>query len=86
MVKTFFVRPGHFAHSAGIWYEPGILLVVEPQDRVDVYLNRGGKPATCLGRHKFAQLSEQAPPLGLMTADHPADSRTQRTARTRVAA
>jgi hypothetical protein len=84
MVKSFLVRPGHFAQCDGLWYEPGILLVVAPQDRVEVFVNRNGNPAACIGTYSFAQLNEQAPPFGLLSLGAPADSRSQR--RVRVAA
>ncbi|HJQ59633.1 MAG TPA: hypothetical protein VJ890_22185 [Vineibacter sp.] len=75
MVKKFFVRPGHFAHSSGLWYEAGILLIVEPHERVEIFVNRNGAPGACLGRHGFAQLNEKAPPSGLLRVDQPADLR-----------
>lgn len=68
MIKTFFVRPGHFARSGGLWYEPGILLIVEPTERVEVFVDRLGAADTCIGSFDFAHLDEQAPPTGLMWA------------------
>ncbi|MCW5749034.1 MAG: hypothetical protein KIT36_22785 [Alphaproteobacteria bacterium] len=75
MVKKFFVRPGHFAQSGGLWYEAGILLLVEPHELVEVFADRNGEPGACLGRHSFSQLDEQAPPAGLLRTDNPTDLR-----------
>lgn len=86
MVKKFFVRPGHLAHASGLWYEAGILLVVEPHERVEIFVNRNGAPGSCLGCHSFAQLNEQTPPLGLLCADNPTDLRLHLRSGRRVAA
>ncbi|HEX2889150.1 hypothetical protein [Vineibacter terrae] len=68
MIKMFFVRPGHFARSGGLWYEPGILMIVEPSERVEVFVDRYGAADMCTGAYDFAQLDEQAPPAGLLWA------------------
>jgi hypothetical protein len=77
MIKMFFVRPGHFARSGGLWYEPGILMIVEPAEQVDIFVDQEGVPGARIGCCGFAHLDEQAPPAGLigaaaLAAVHPA--------------
>lgn len=70
MVKTFFVEEGHMARSGGAWYEPGILLVVEPHERVDVFVAERGMPTVFEGRYTYERLSVDLPPAGLLSAGH----------------
>lgn len=70
MVKTFFVEEGHMARSGGLWYEPGILLIVEPHERVDVFAAEGGMPTVFEGRYTFERLNVDLPPAGLLSAGH----------------
>lgn len=70
MVKTFFVEEGHMARSGGTWYEPGILLVVEPHERVDVFAAERGMPTVFEGRYTFERLNVDLPPAGLLSAGH----------------
>jgi len=70
MVKTFFVEEGHMARSGGTWYEPGILLIVEPHERVDVFMAEGGMPTVFEGRYTYERLNVDLPPAGLLNAGH----------------
>jgi hypothetical protein len=70
MVKTFFVEEGHMARCGGLWYEPGILLIVEPHERVDVFVAEGGMPTTFEGRFAYERLNVDLPPAGLLGAGH----------------
>ena len=70
MVKTFFVEEGHMARSGGLWYEPGILLIVEPHERVDVFMAEGGMPTVFEGRYTYERLNVDLPPTGLLSAGH----------------
>lgn len=71
--KTFFVKAGYLAFSGEFWYAPGILMVVEPHERVDVFAARNGKPAACVGSYGYERLDMRTPPPGLRSARHPAD-------------
>ena len=70
MVKMFFVEENHVAHSGGLWYAPGILMVVEPNEKVDIYGARDGVPETFKGRFTYDALELDAPPAGLLCAGH----------------
>jgi hypothetical protein len=70
MVKMFFVEEGHMARSGGLWYEPGILLVVEPHERVDVFMSEGDMPTVFEGRYTYERLNVDLPPAGLLSAGH----------------
>jgi hypothetical protein len=63
--KTFFLEPGLFARCDGLWYEPGILLVVEPGDRVEIFAARDGSPGMRKAQYDYRQLDAKEPPLGL---------------------
>ena len=65
MPKTFFLEPGLFARCDGLWYEPGILLVVEPGDRVEIFAARGGFPGMRKAHYDYRQLDAKEPPPGL---------------------
>ncbi|TXL73860.1 hypothetical protein FHP25_19610 [Vineibacter terrae] len=65
MSKTFFVEPGYEAFNRGVWYGPGILLIVEEGERVEVYAAPNGKPAACVGNHEYTKLNQDRPPTGL---------------------
>lgn len=70
MAKMFFVEENHLAHSGGLWYAPGILMVVEPHEKVDVYGARDGMPDTFKGRFGYDGLALDTPPAGLLSAGH----------------
>lgn len=65
MPKAFFLEPGLFARCDGLWYEPGILLVVEPGDRVEVFAARDGLPGARRASYGYRQLDTREPPAGL---------------------
>ena len=65
MPKTFFLEQGLFARCDGLWYEPGILLVVEPGDRVEIFASRDGSPGMRKAQYDFRQLDAKQPPAGL---------------------
>ena len=70
MGKTFFVEEGHMARCGGIWYEPGILVIVEPHERVDVFMAERGMPTVFEGRYTYERLNVDLPPAGLLSAGH----------------
>lgn len=70
MIKTFFVEEGHMARCGGLWYEPGILLIVEPHERVDVFVSERGMPTIFEGRYTYERLNVDLPPAGLLSAGH----------------
>jgi hypothetical protein len=63
--KTFFLEPGLLARCDGLWYEPGILLVVEPGDRVEIFSALKGLPTQRKAQYEYRQLDNREPPLGL---------------------
>lgn len=65
MPKAFFLEPGLLARCDGIWYEPGILMVVEPGDRVEIFAAREGSPGLRKAHYLFRQLDAKEPPPGL---------------------
>jgi hypothetical protein len=65
MPKTFFLEPGLLARCDGLWYEPGILLVVEPGDNVEIFSTRDGSPGSCRAIYRYRQLDSRDPPSGL---------------------
>lgn len=65
MPKSFFLEPGLFARCDGLWYEPGILLVVEPGDHVEIFAACHGSPGPCKGHYVYRQLDTREPPPGL---------------------
>ncbi len=65
MPKSFFLEPGLFARCDGLWYEPGILLVVEPGDHVEIFTARDGSPGPCKADYIYRQLDSREPPPGL---------------------
>lgn len=66
--KSFFLEPGHLARCGDLWYEPGILLIVEPHESVEVYVARKGMPGICRGTYGYAQLDLRRLPKGLRNA------------------
>jgi hypothetical protein len=83
-VKTFFVRSGFLAFTGELWYEPGILVVLEPHERVDLFVARNGRPAACVGSYGYDRLDMSAPPHGL--ACHLPDTMRHAATRRRTAA
>lgn len=65
MPKAFFLEPGLLARCDGLWYEPGILIVVEPGDCVEIFATRDGSPGPCRARYNYRQLDAGQPPPGL---------------------
>jgi len=65
MCKSLFLEPGHLARCGDLWYEPGILLIVEEHEQVEVYTARNGKPVICRGSYGYAQLNPRRLPTGL---------------------
>jgi hypothetical protein len=65
MSKTFLVEPGHEALHRGVWYGPGVKLIIEEGDHVEVYAAPHGKPAACIGNYEYRKLSVESPPAGL---------------------
>lgn len=65
MPKSFFLEPGLLARCGGLWYEPGILLVVEPGDHVEIFASHDGSPGLRKADYIYRQLDTREPPLGL---------------------
>ena len=65
MPKSFFLEPGLFARCDGLWYEAGILLVVEPGDRVEIFAAHDGSPGHRKANYFYRQLDTREPPPGL---------------------
>ncbi len=65
MPKAFFLEPGLLAQCDGLWYEPGILLVVEPGDRVEIFAARDGTAGPRKASYRYLQLDSHEPPPGL---------------------
>ena len=65
MPKSFFLEPGLFARCDGLWYEPGILMVVEPGDRVEIFTAHAGSPGQRKAHYVYRQLDAREPPPGL---------------------
>lgn len=65
MPKSFFLEPGLFARCDGLWYEPGILMVVEPGDHVEIFTAQDGSPGRCTAHYVYRQLNNRQPPAGL---------------------
>jgi hypothetical protein len=70
MCKSLYLQPGHLARCGDLWYEPGILLIVEAHEQVEVYTARNGMPVICRGSYGYAQLDLRRLPKGLRNA-HP---------------
>ena len=68
MCKSLFLQPGHLARCGDLWYEPGILLIVEAHEEVEVYTARNGMPAIRRGTYGYAQLDPRRLPTGLRSA------------------
>ncbi|MBX3501204.1 MAG: hypothetical protein KF889_17325 [Alphaproteobacteria bacterium] len=65
MPKAFFLEPGLLARCDGLWYEPGILLVVEPGDCVEIFTTHDGSPSVRKVQYVYRQLDAREPPPGL---------------------
>ncbi len=68
MCKSLYLEPGHLARCGDLWYEPGILLIVEAHERVEVYTARNGMPAVRRGSYGYAQIDPRRLPTGLRSA------------------
>jgi hypothetical protein len=69
MCKSFFLEPGYLARCGRLWYEPGILLIVEAHERLEIFVARNGMPGDRCGRYSYAQLDWRRPPAGLQSAE-----------------
>jgi hypothetical protein len=69
-MKTFRVEPGHDALHRGVWHGPGVRVILEEGERLEVYSTTAeGARAGCIGRYDYTQLSPTAPPPGLRPSD-----------------
>ncbi|HJQ58584.1 MAG TPA: hypothetical protein VJ890_16865 [Vineibacter sp.] len=68
MSKTFLVEPGHEALHRGVWYGPGVMVILEEGERVEVYAAPNGKRGACIGNHDYVKLDPDRPPGGLRKA------------------
>ena len=67
-MKTFYVEAGHEALHRGVWYGPGVLVILEDGEGLAVYAAPEGKRGACLGTHSYAQLDKSKPPTGLRSS------------------
>lgn len=75
MCKSLFLKPGYLARCGALWYEPGILIVVEQHERLDVYTARkDNMPGIRRGSHTYAQLDLGRLPAGLCAVDRSAEA------------
>jgi hypothetical protein len=71
MCKSLYLQPGYLARCGQLWYEPGILIVVEPHERLEVYAARADNmPGIRRGSYAFKQLDPAHLPAGLSKIDH----------------
>ncbi|HEX2884864.1 hypothetical protein [Vineibacter terrae] len=69
-MKTFRVEPGHDALHRGVWHGPGVRVILEEGERLDVYSTTSqGARNGCIGSYHYAQLNPAAPPPGLRPGD-----------------
>lgn len=70
MCKSIYLEPGYLARCGQLWYEPGILIVVEQHERLDVYKARGdNRPGIRRGSYAYGQLDLMRLPAGLSAVD-----------------
>ena len=65
MMKSFYVDTGHEALHRGVWYGPGVLLVVEEGEDVELYVAPKGRRGACIGAYRYTKLNPISPPRGL---------------------
>ncbi|TWT01247.1 hypothetical protein [Reyranella sp. CPCC 100927] len=70
-MKTFHVESDHEALHRGVWYRPGVLVILEDGEGLAVYAAPGGKRGACLGTYTHAQLDASKPPQGLRSTAVP---------------
>ncbi|HEX2885993.1 hypothetical protein [Vineibacter terrae] len=64
-MKTFYVEAGHEARHRGVWYGPGILVILEDGEGVEVFATANGQRGACIGSYTYMQLDATSPPRGL---------------------
>jgi hypothetical protein len=64
-MKSFLVEPEHDVLHRGVWYGPGVLLVIEEGESVEVYAAPKGKRGACIGAYAYGKLDPSSPPPGL---------------------
>lgn len=65
MTKTFVVEPGHDVLVGHVWHGPGLTVMVEPGQRVEVYVTPNGRRGACIGTYSYDTLQLGSPPTGL---------------------
>ena len=77
-MKCFYVKTDHDVRHRRAWYGPGLRLIVEPGEDVEVYAAPRGLRGTCIGSYRYSQLDPVHPPQGLqcLQADQPSHART----------
>ena len=69
-MKTFRVEPGHDALHRGVWHGPGMRVMVEEGEWLEIHTTSGrGERNGCVGKYQYAQLDPSAPPPGLSRND-----------------
>jgi hypothetical protein len=70
MCKPIYLQSGYLARCGKLWYEPGILIVVEQHERLNVYAARADNmPGIRRGSYAFEQLDIAHLPVGLSNVD-----------------
>lgn len=65
MTKTFVVEADHDVLAGRVWHGQGLLVPVEPDERVEIYVVVNGKRGACIGAYAYGALNVEAPPRGL---------------------
>jgi hypothetical protein len=69
MSKKFHVEPGLEALVSGFWYKPGVMLFVEEDEHVEIYMpGKRNRRGACVASYSYSALNPQHPPFGLRTA------------------
>ena len=76
-MKCFYVENGHDVRHRHAWYGPGLRLIVEPGEDIEVYAAPHGLSGSCLGSYRYSQLDPTSPPQGLrhFHSDQPSPAR-----------
>lgn len=65
MDKAFVVEEGHEVRCGHVWHRPGLLVLVEPHQSVEIYLTIDGKRGEHVGSYVHAELDLANLPQGL---------------------
>jgi hypothetical protein len=63
--KVFRVAEGHEVVKGYVTYGPGLLLDVERDEVIEIYVAQQGKRGACIGKYAYRHLEPDQPPNGL---------------------